>query len=135
MPNACASSSGPRLGNKWNDSEAASRCWALRGLQSNQRLSEVVPPFYGLLSRRRSSWRQQIAGLPKKRPTSKMKQGGVTFLGGATLPEDIKATLEKGPKFPSSQNCRPQKRFQWPEAWQMGGGGVLQDWESRMKST
>ncbi|KAG0435560.1 hypothetical protein HPB47_018414 [Ixodes persulcatus] len=40
-----------------------------------------------------------------------MKQGRVTFLGGATLPEDIKATLEKGPKFAVEPKLPPPAKL------------------------
>ncbi|KAG0417120.1 hypothetical protein HPB47_005865 [Ixodes persulcatus] len=68
-----------------SDQPAAERSFASH-LQSAEQMTEFL-------------WRRQLTVLPKKRSTSKMKQGGVTFLGGATLPEDTKATLERGPKF------------------------------------
>ncbi|KAM7313248.1 uncharacterized protein ISCGN_003126 [Ixodes scapularis] len=55
---------------------------------------------------------QQPSGLAaKKRPTSWEKQGGVTFLGGASLPSNFKATLDKGPKFAVEPRLPPPEKL------------------------
>lgn len=74
---------------------------AERSFASHLRSAEQMTEFL---------WRRQLTMLPKKRSTSKIKQGGVTFLGGATLPEDIKATLEKGPKFAVEPKLLPPRK-------------------------
>ncbi|KAG0443844.1 hypothetical protein HPB47_014465 [Ixodes persulcatus] len=55
-------------------------------------------------------WRRQLAWLPKKRPTSK-KQRGVTFLGGALLPDELRATLDRGPKFAFEPQLPPPEKL------------------------
>ncbi|KAG0432658.1 hypothetical protein HPB47_020638 [Ixodes persulcatus] len=62
-------------------------------------------------------WRQQLPWLPKKRPTSK-NQRGVTFLGGASLPNELRATLDRGPKFAFEPQLTAIRRsFPWSEVW------------------
>ncbi|KAG0440601.1 hypothetical protein HPB47_016242 [Ixodes persulcatus] len=55
-------------------------------------------------------WRQQLPWLPKKRPTSK-KQRDVTFLGGASLPNELRATLDRGPKFAFEPQLPPPEKL------------------------
>ncbi|KAG0438082.1 hypothetical protein HPB47_017151 [Ixodes persulcatus] len=54
--------------------------------------------------------RRQLVWLPKKRSTRK-KQRGVTFLGGASLPDELWATLDRGPKFAFEPQLPPPEKL------------------------